>query len=100
VINHAKKPVGRVISTDQLLVAEFFGIIQDIAHTASEGNTMQNGLLMIWTMLALTCVGQAKDKPASAQNMNKPNRCRTSAQSLCIDNGVSPVLDAPVGNSM
>jgi hypothetical protein len=46
----------------------FFGIIRNIAHTASEGKTMKNGLLTIRTILALTCIGQAKDKPASAQN--------------------------------
>jgi hypothetical protein len=75
--NHGKKPVGRAISTDRLLVSEFFGIIRNIAHTAPKAKTMKNGLLMIGTMLALTCVGQAKDKPAptkdTVQANSKPN---------------------------
>ena len=66
--NHGKKPVGRAISTDRLLVSEFFGIIRNIDHTESEAKRMKNGLLTIGTILVLTCVGQAKDKSASAQN--------------------------------
>jgi hypothetical protein len=65
--NDAEKPVSRVIPTDRLLISEFFGFIQDNAHTASEAKTMKNGLLTIGTMLALMCVGQAKDKLASAK---------------------------------
>jgi hypothetical protein len=34
---------------------------------------MKNALLTIGMILALTCVGQANDKPASAQNKSKPN---------------------------
>jgi hypothetical protein len=62
-----QKAVGRAILTDRLLVSEFFGIIQDIDHTAAEAKTMKNGLLTIGTILALKCVGQAKDM-APAQN--------------------------------
>jgi hypothetical protein len=64
----AKSLLSRVISTHRLLVSEFFGIIRNIDHTASEAKRMKNGLLTIGTILALTGVGQAKDKSASAQN--------------------------------
>jgi hypothetical protein len=53
------------------LFPEIFGIIQDVDHTASEAKTMKNGLLTIGTILALMCVGQAKDKLTQTTRTSK-----------------------------
>ena len=63
-INHVEKPVGHVIPTDRLL-SESFGFIQ--------ANTMKSGLLTIGTVLALMCVGQAKDKLAPTKDAVQGN---------------------------
>jgi hypothetical protein len=66
--NHAEKPFRRIISTDGLLVSEFFGIIKHLDHKGSEARTMKNGLLTISTILALMCLVQAKDKLAPTKD--------------------------------
>ena len=99
-INHGKKPVGRAISTDRLLVSEFFGIIRNIAHTASEANTMKNGLLTIGAVLAFICVGRAKDKLAPAQNSEQTQSVPNFGTIIVYRQWSLGAAAYPIGNSM
>ena len=66
-------PFRLIISTDGLLVSEFFGIIKHLDHKASEARTMKNGLLTTSTILALMCLVQAKDKLAPTKDAVQGN---------------------------